>query len=140
MTVNPVLDIDQYPLPRPEDLFATLADGIYFSTHWIYHMNTIRSFYIDDEVHQFLTINTHCGLYCYPRLPFGVASAPSIFQKRMDQFLHGLDGVICYLINILVSGKTEADHLENLQKVLKTLQRYGVRAKKSKCSFLQKSV
>ena len=48
--------------------------------------------------------------------------------------------MICYLINILVSGKTEADHLENLQKVLKTLQRYGVRAKKSKCSFLQKSV
>ena len=87
VTVNPVLDIDQYPLPRPEDLFATLADGIYFSTLDLSH--AYNQILLDDEVHQFLTINTHCGLYCYPRLPFGVASAPSIFQKRMDQFLHG---------------------------------------------------
>ena len=32
VTVNPVLDIDQYPLPKPEDIFATLAGGQQFST------------------------------------------------------------------------------------------------------------
>ena len=31
ITINPVLDIDKYPLPTPEDLFATLAGGQKFS-------------------------------------------------------------------------------------------------------------
>ena len=30
-TVNPVMDIDQYPLPRAEDIFATIAGGKCFS-------------------------------------------------------------------------------------------------------------
>lgn len=31
MTVNQCLDVDQYPLPRPDDLFATLANGKTYS-------------------------------------------------------------------------------------------------------------
>ena len=31
VTVNQVLAVEQYPLPKPEDLFATLAGGKYFS-------------------------------------------------------------------------------------------------------------
>ena len=37
VTVNPVLNVDQYPLPRPEDLFATLAGGKFFSTLDLFH-------------------------------------------------------------------------------------------------------
>ena len=31
VTVNPVLQVDQYPVPKPEDLFSTLAGGKTFS-------------------------------------------------------------------------------------------------------------
>lgn len=54
----------------------------------------------------------------------------------MDQSLQGLDGVICYLEDILVSGKTEAEHLENQQTVLSRFQKHGVQVKKSKCSIV----
>ena len=138
VTINPVLEIDQYPLPRPEDLFATLAGGKYFSTLDLSH--AYNQIFLDEDSRQYLVINTHRGLYRYTRLPFGVASAPSIFQKTMDQILQGLDGVMCYLDDILVCGKTDVEHLDNLRKVLERLQDRGVRVKKSKCSFLKSSV
>ena len=134
----PSLDVDQYPLPRPEDLFTTLAGGKYFSTLDLSH--AYNQVILDDDAHKYLTINTHRGLYQYTRLPFGVASAPSIFQKTMDTILQGMDGVICYLDDILVSGKTEEEHLVNLRRVLQNLQNHGIRAKKAQCTFLKTSV
>ena len=138
VTINPVLDVDQYPLPWPEDLFATLAGGKFFSTLDLSH--AYNQVVLDDGLLKYLTINTHRGLYEYTRLPFGVASAPSVFQKMMDTILQGMDGVICYLDDILVSGRTEEEHLTNLQKVLERLQEHGIRAKRAKCTFLKTSV
>ena len=58
----------------------------------------------------------------------------------MDKILQGMDGVICYLDDILVSGRTEEEHLINLRKVLERLQEHGIRAKRAKCTFLKTSV
>ena len=67
VTVNPSLDVDQYPLPRPEDLFATtLAGGKYFSTLDLSH--AYNQVILDDDARKYLTINTHRGLYQYTRL------------------------------------------------------------------------
>ena len=138
VTINPVLEIDQYPLPKPDDLFATLAGGKQFTkidlTHAYQQMN------LEESSRELVTVNTHKGLYRYTRLPFGVASAPAMFQKTMDVVLQGLPNVICYLDDILVTGKTEDEHLANVERVLERLQQYGIRAKKAKCSFLSMSV
>lgn len=50
----------------------------------------------------------------------------------MDTILQGMDGIICYLDDILISGKTEAEHLDNLHKVLQKFKEHGIKAKKSK--------
>ena len=68
--------------------------------------------------------NTHKGLFRYTRLPFGVASAPAIFQKAMDRVLQGLPNVICYLDDILLTGRNEEEHLGNMERVLKRLHKY----------------
>ena len=51
--------------------------------------------------------------------------------------LQGIDGVICYIDDILVTGSTDDEHLERLEEVLKRVKEYGLRVKKNKCEFLQ---
>ncbi|CAC5376810.1 unnamed protein product [Mytilus coruscus] len=69
-----------------------------------------------------VTINTHLGLYRYTRLPFGAASSPAIFQEFMDKVLEGLDGVGCILDDLIITGKSDEEHLKNLELVLKRLK------------------
>ena len=137
VTVNQSLDVDQYPLPKPEDLFATVANGRVFTKLDL--SQAYQQMLLDEESRQYVTINTHLGLYQYTRLPFGVASAPAMFQKAMDMVLQGLPGVICYIDDILVSGTSE-EQLSRLEEVLKRLKNYGLRVKKNKCAFLRESV
>ena len=130
VTVKPVLDVDQYPLPKPDDIFATLSGDQQFTTLDLTH--AYNQLIPDEDSRKYVTINTHKGLYQYTRLPFGIASAPAVFQRTMDTILQGIEGVACYIDDIIITGKTTEEHLEHL--------RHGVHVKKPKCSFLQPSV
>ena len=138
VTLNSALKVDQYPLPKPEDLFASLAGGQKFTKIDLAH--AYQQMNLKENCRQLVVINTHRGLYQYTRLPFGVASSPAIFQKVMDTILQGIQNVFCYLDDILITGPTEEIHLANLEEVLQRLQRYGIRAKRAKCAFMQPAV
>ncbi|XP_033832445.2 uncharacterized protein K02A2.6-like [Periophthalmus magnuspinnatus] len=58
----------------------------------------------------------------------------------MDQILSGLQGVQCYLDDILCTGANDEEHLRNLDATLQRLQQYGLRVRKEKCEFLRPSV
>ena len=128
VTVNSALDVDQYPLPRPADLMASLTGGQKFSK--IDLTSAYQQMALEEESRQYVTINTHRGLYRFTRLPFGIASAPALFQKAMDSILQGVPNTICYIDDILVTGRSDKEHLKNLEEVLSRLRRYGLRLKK----------
>ena len=138
VTLNPALEIDQHPIPKPEDIFASLAGGELFTT--LHLSQAYQQLLLDEESSELVTVNTHLGLYRYSRLPFGVASAPAIFQRTMDQLLNSLTGVRCYLDDIIITGKSTEEHLNHLSHVLEQLQDKGFRLRKDKCHFLQSSV
>lgn len=138
VTLNPKIDVDQYPLPRSEDMFATLAGGQRFTVLDL--TDAYQQLPLDESSKPFVTINTHRGLYRYNRLPFGVASAPAVFQKTMDTILQGIEGVVCYIDDILITGKTPEEHLRHLEAVLERLKQAGVHVRRAKCSFLKQSV
>ena len=138
LTVNPALDVDQYPLPKTQDLFSSLFGGQKFSK--LDFSQAYLQLMLEEDSRHYLTINTHRGWYQFTRLPFGVASAPAIFQKTMDLLLQKLPGVVCYIDDILVTGVNDEDHLKNLNLVLERLTAHGVVLKQEKCFFLQSSV
>ena len=71
--------------------------------------------------------------------PYGVSSAPGIYQRIMEQLLHNIPMTIVYLDDILVSGSTPEDHERNLQTFLTRFHDKGLRLRKEKCVFRQKS-
>lgn len=95
---------------------------------------------LDEESKQYVIINTHRGLFRYNRLPYGIASAPGIFQRTIEGVLRDIPGVSVYLDDILITGSSEEEHLATLDKVLSRLRDAGLRLRKEKCSFLAPSV
>ena len=138
VTVNLAAKTDTYPLPKREGLFASLSGGKLFSK--VDLASAYQQIPLDEQSKEYTTINTPKGLYCYNRLPFGVASAPSIFQRTMESILQGINHVCVYLDDILITGATEKEHLQNLDKVLTRLERAGIRLKLDKCVFLLPAV
>ena len=66
-----------YPLPSVKDVFAMLAGGKSFTKLDLAH--AYSQIPLSKASKQYVTINTHKGLYRYNRLPFGITAAPSIF-------------------------------------------------------------
>ena len=84
ITINQACTTDSYPLPKVDDLLANLA-GQYFSKLDL--SQAYLQLPLDEQSKEFVTVTTHRGLYRYNRLPFGVSSAPSIFQRTIENLL-----------------------------------------------------
>ena len=138
LTVNPVSKLDSYSIPKVEDLFARLSKGKLFSKIDLSH--AYQQLPLDEGSKKYVVINTHKGLFRFTRLPFGISSAPGIFQRVIEGILKDIPRVGCYLDDILVTGDSEEEHLSNLEKVFDRLNEAGLRIKLSKCEFMKPSV
>ena len=62
-----------------------------------------------------LSINTRLRIFQNTIVPFGIVSAPALFQKIMDTLLQGVPNTLCYLDDILITGK----QMQNTHATLK---------------------
>ena len=83
------------------------------------------------------TFVTPYGRFCFNKLPFGISSAPEVFQRQMNDILSGLPGVLCHIDDILVVGATPAEHNHRHQTVLDRIKAAGITLNAEKCQFSQ---
>ena len=135
LTINPYLDVPEYPMPNPEELFTKLNGGELFTKLDLSH--AYQQVVLDEKSQPYVTINTHLGLYRYTRLPFGVAAAPAIFQQIIDKMLDGLTQTGGILDDLIVTGQNDEQHIKNLHHTLTKLEECASKFKISKCAIKQ---
>ena len=54
----------------------------------------------------------------------------------MESLLQGIPHVFVYLDDVLVTGRSDAEHLQHLEEVLQRIATAGMRLKKEKCRFM----
>ena len=100
-----------------EDLFEKLSGGEKFTKLDLSH--AYQQVTLDEALKPYVTINTHKGFFQV--LPFGVSSSPAIFQLMMEGLVAGIPNVAVYLDDILLTGRSDHEHLETLKEILRRL-------------------
>ena len=124
---------ERHPIPTVEETLQELHGAAVFSKldlKWGYHQIEL-----DPDSRGITTFATHQGLWRYKRLMFGISSAPEAYQSIIQQSLHGCPGVRNISDDIIVYGKNQAEHDQNLEAVLQRIKDKGLTLNKQKCLF-----
>ena len=142
--LNKALKRNRYPLPTIDDLLAKLTNAKVFTVadakNGFWHVP------LDDESSYLTTFGTPWSRYRWTRMPFGISPAPEEFQRRLDNALQGLDGVMPIFDDILIfgAGDTEAeamaDHDAKLRALMQRCREKGIKLNKEKLKLRCKEV
>ncbi len=122
-----------HPLPKIDITLAQLAGAKVFSK-----LDANSGFWqvpLSTESRLLTTFITPFGRFCFNKLPFGISSAPEHFQKRMNEILSGLPGILVHIDDMLIFGKTREEHDARLHRVLMRLKKERLTLNREKCQF-----
>jgi len=124
--LNNITKKDAYPLPRMEDCLESLGDSQVFAsldcTAGYWQVSLRKD---DQEKTAFIT---HCGIYHWLSMPFGLKNAPATFQRALDIILSGLKWHIglVNLDDVIIFSANAEQHLRDVDTVLHRLREAGV--------------
>lgn len=120
-------------IPTLDDVVAQLSGKKYFSV-----LDLKDGFWqveLDELSSNYCTFSTPFGCYKFNRLPFGLSMAPEYFQKINCQNFGDIEGVMIYIDDILVAGKTKEEHDMILNKVINRARELNVKFNRNKLQF-----
>lgn len=135
--VNKRIVREPYPLPQLEKIWTEIPatgsnERLLFTV-----LDLSDAFFhieLDESIRHITTFMTASGLRRFTRLPFGLSCAPELFQKTMEIVLIRCKGILVYLDDILIYGKS-AEELKSRTEIVKETLRANnltINEKKSK--------
>ena len=131
--LNEVLQRETYPLPTIDDLLPELANAKVFSKVGL--SNGYWHCELDEASSLLTTFVTPYGRCRWLRLLFGTNVSSEIFQRKLNENLEGLKGVVCVADDILIFAISDADHDENIRNLLIRCKEHNIKLNKDKCVF-----
>ena len=133
--LNVAVKREQYTLPVTDEIIAKLSGATVFSS-----LDAASGFFqipLHPDSCKLTTFITPFGRFHFKRLPFGITSAPEIFQRKMMETMQGLEGVEIFMDDVLVYGATVNEHDQRLEKAMQRIETAGLKLNQEKCSIRQ---
>lgn len=128
-----------WPLPHIDDILCSMGKSIVFTS-----LDLKSGFWqvpVEEEDRKKTAFSCHKGLYEFNSMPFGLSTAPSVFQELMNHVLEGIGGfATAYLDDVIIHSATDEEHLQHIQKVFDRLRQFGLKMKMSKCTFMKNQI
>ena len=125
--LNKAVHREIHPMPSVDERLAKLGKSRIFSKLAVASSKKLLT-----------TFLTPYGCYCFNRLPFGISSAPKIFQRT--EILKGVEGVICQMDDVLVHGVDQEEHDRRVRATMHCLREAGIVLNGDKCEFSKTSM
>ena len=123
----------RHPIPTVDEITQSISGSKVFSKldlKWGYHQLELSP-----ESREITTFATHCGLFRYKRLLFGVNSASEQYQYEIQTALAGIEGQENISDDIIIHGRDQKEHDLRLEKVIVRLKERGLTLNAEKCQF-----
>ncbi|MBW0567081.1 hypothetical protein O181_106796 [Austropuccinia psidii MF-1] len=129
--------VDRYPIPRIQENLTQLSKAKYITS-----MDALKGFnqnFLTPKTRKLLIIITHCGVYDYLRMPFGIKNAPSHYQTMINTIFHielSQRLLIIYIEDIMIFSDSWSLHLERLTRVFDKFTGVNTKNSLKKCNFV----
>ena len=144
--LNSVTKSDGFPLPQVIDILDWLGGGKTFAKLDL--ANGYWQVPVREEDREKTAVVTHCGLFEFISMPFGLKTAGATFQRLMQatfsDFLMGnVTGssdnqtgfCMPYVDDLIVRSMSDYGALEHYEQIFKRAAQVGMQFKPSKCTF-----
>ncbi|MBW0468271.1 hypothetical protein O181_007986 [Austropuccinia psidii MF-1] len=108
---------------------------------YIPSMDALKGFHQNffmNKTKKLLRIITHCGIYEYLRMPFGIKNASYHYQRMINTIFPtelSEQWLIIYIYNIIICSNSWCLHLERLARVLHKFAEVNMKISLKKCNF-----